>query len=140
MANNQPCKVCETEGVFSLSDWLVTAQSDVMGFEPGQTFWVCMPCLFGLTAAWAQAQAGEAEAATQPAEGQEEGDPGTVNVTALDPPVEAPEGPGALEQVERDEGRQQVNGRKAGGRKSTVEEQPEQVEGRQEAETADVHQ
>ena len=140
MANNQPCKVCETEGVFSQSDWLVTAQSGVMGFEPGQTFWVCMPCLFGLTAAWAQAQAEQA----QPDEGAAVVGDHSADATGhgeYEPhtlPDEA--GPGVLEQVEADEGRQQVNGRKAGGRKSTVEEQPEQVTGQQEAETADVHQ
>lgn len=120
-ANPQPCKICESQGMNSLSDWLITAQSDGSGFTPGTTFYVCQPCLAGLMLAWVQEQ--------QP-------DP-----TFTDPDAE-PGGPGALEQVEADEGRvtpaAPSNGRR---RKSEPPEEGggEVVEGSGQAETADVH-
>lgn len=80
MANPQGCKICESENVNSPADWLITAQSDAAGFEPGFTVWVCQPCLAGLMVAWLQ---------------QQEPDP--VYAEPVD-------GPGVLEQIEQDDG------------------------------------
>lgn len=119
MANPQPCRICETEGAHTLADWLVTAQSDVMGFEPGNTFWVCMPCLAGLALAWLQAQQ----------------DPAATEAE------EVPEGPGVLEQVEDEEGREKVTSRTGRAPKSSGQTQESgPVEDPQEAPTAHVNQ
>lgn len=125
MANPLPCKICETNNVLSLSDWLVTAQSENQGFPVGTTFYVCIPCLAGLMVGWLQEQ---------------EGEPTFVDPAA---PLEG-EGPadepGVLELIEGDEGKvtPQVNGR---GRKSRGQGETggETVEAATEAETADVH-
>ena len=86
MANPMPCKIHEQDGQQVLADWLVTAQTEVMGFEPGNTFYVCMECLTGLALAWLQANqepaAEVAEAAPEPVVE----DPGTVDMAAWDPP------------------------------------------------------
>lgn len=124
MANPQPCKVCETEGVHSLSNWLITAQDPNPEFPPGTTFYVCQPCLAGLMIAWVQSQQAE---------------PTFVDPDA--PPDETPpEGPGVLEQVEADEGKvtPAPNGT---GKKSKAPPAgaPEVVEGSGQTATADVN-
>ena len=117
MANLQPCKICETEGIFTPADWLITAQSEVMGFEPGNTFWVCMGCLAGLGMAWAQSQQPEPEPVPEP----------------------VPEGPGVLEQLEQDEGKVAAAGRNGKARKSAGTQQDTQTDAVvEEAAPADV--
>ena len=131
MANPQPCKVCETEGVNSVSDWIVSAQTETTGFPPGTSFWVWQSCLAGLMVSWLTQQFTEADqhAAEHPAEPVEIGPRGEAS------------GPGVLEQIERDEGEQPVNGTGSRSRKSKAPptEDGQVVEASQEAETADEH-
>ena len=125
MAQDQPCKICETEGVHSLSDWLITAQSENQGFPPGTTFYVCIPCLAGLMVAWLQEQQNE-PSFTSP--GSEAGG------------ESLPETPGVLEAVEADEGRVDPAPNGTGGTKSgPADTEPEAEVPEAETETADVN-
>ena len=140
MANPMPCKIHETQGEQVLADWLVTAQTEVMGFEPGNTFYVCMDCLAGLALAWVQAT--QEPAPEEPAVG----DRGTVDMPAYDPPEapgpgeSEPSGPGVLEQIEHDDGPVIPASKNGGRRKSgaategTATDVPEE-----QAASADVH-
>lgn len=132
MANPQPCKVCETEGVQTLADWLITAQSDVGGFEPGFTIWVCQGCLAGLMLAWVQAQTDQpGETPTTDADGYD------VQEGPLDVLTGGePEGPGVLEQIEHDEGTVTPAGNGRGRKSRPAAEPASEVEAQ--AETADV--
>ena len=126
MATQQACKICESQGMHSLSDWLITAQSEGSGFEPGTTFWVCQPCLAGLMLAWVQEQQGE------------------PTFTDPDAPLEeaVPEGPGVLEQIEAEDGKVTPAGSNGRRRKSEPPQEgdgEQVVEGSGQTETADVH-
>lgn len=125
MAQSQPCKICETEGVHSLSDWLITAQSENQGFPEGTTFYVCIPCLAGLMVAWLQEQQ------TEP----------TLEGSEAETGGESPsEQPGALEQVEADEGAVEPARNGHGGTKSEPEPAaPVAADPEAQAEAADVN-
>jgi hypothetical protein len=80
------------------SHWLITCQQPVFGFEPGNTFYVCMDCLAGLMFAYVQTQQPDPQEETLP----------------------LPDGPGVLEQIEADEGAKAPAASNGRARKSTA--------------------
>lgn len=101
-----------------MSDWLITCQQPIVGFEPGNTFYVCMDHLSVLAMAYLQSQQAADELG----------------------PDEEPEGPGVLEQIEQDEGAQGVAGGNGRSRKSSKPAEPDQTDATEEqAASADVN-
>lgn len=117
MANPMPCQMCTADGEHKMSDWLITCQQPVIGFEPGNTFYVCMDHLAVLAVSYLQSVADTSE---------------LVEVAEL-------EGPGVLEQIEQEDGKVTPVGGNGGGRKRHPSAQKQDTDESQlEASSADV--